>query len=99
MPRYCLAVLAIGLCASPLLAEDWPQWRGAKRDNVWREKGLPEQIHLDRPAPRWKQAIGGGYGGIAVAGGRVDALGPRKGPGRSRGGGGLGGGHRQGREG
>src|SRR5215471_3195404 len=74
MPRYCLAVLAFGLCASPMLAEDWPQWRGAKRDNVWREKGLPEQIHLDRPAPRWKQAIGGGYGGIAVAGGRVYAM-------------------------
>jgi len=74
MPRYCLAVLAFGLCASPLLAEDWPQWRGGKRDNVWREKSLPEQIHLDRPAPRWKQAIGGGYGGIKVAGGRVYAM-------------------------
>src|SRR5215831_16752361 len=71
MARHCLVLLAFGLGASTLSAEDWSQWRGAKRDNVWRETGVPERIHLDGLAPRWKQAFGGGYGGIAVAGGRV----------------------------
>jgi outer membrane protein assembly factor BamB len=71
MPHRCLALLAVGLCVSPLLADDWPQWRGPKRNSVWHEAGLPEQLHLNDLEPRWKQAIGGGYGGIAVAGGRV----------------------------
>ncbi len=49
---------------------DWPQWRGAGRDNVWLQKGLPEKL----PATLkqlWKQPIGGGYGGIAVSDSRV----------------------------
>ncbi|MBL4886485.1 MAG: hypothetical protein JKY95_18400 [Planctomycetaceae bacterium] len=27
-----------------LVAEDWPQWMGAKRDNVWREQGVIEKF-------------------------------------------------------
>jgi outer membrane protein assembly factor BamB len=71
MPRHYLALLAACLGTSPLFAEDWPQWRGPQRDSTWRETGLPEKLHLDKLSPRWKHAIGGGYGGIAVAGGRV----------------------------
>ena len=24
------------------MADDWPQWRGPKRDGVWRESGIVE---------------------------------------------------------
>jgi outer membrane protein assembly factor BamB len=52
------------------LAADWPQWRGVHRDGVWPEKGLPDRLP-DKLTPRWKRPIGGGYGGVAVRGGRV----------------------------
>lgn len=64
-----LATLPLLLLAAPLLA-DWPQWRGAGRDNRWHI-----DFSLDRlPAkakPRWKKPLGGGYGGVAATGGRV----------------------------
>ncbi len=54
----------------PAVADDWPQWRGPNRDGVW-----PDAPRLERlPAelkPRWRRPVGGGYGGVAAAGGRV----------------------------
>jgi ubiquinone/menaquinone biosynthesis C-methylase UbiE/outer membrane protein assembly factor BamB len=72
MPRLLLVFL---LFSGPGIASaaDWPQWRGAGRDNRWPEKGLPERLPA-KLEPSWKQPIGGGYGGIAVAGGRVLVL-------------------------
>jgi outer membrane protein assembly factor BamB len=67
----CLVVCLVGA--------DWPQWRGARRDNVWLEKGLPNKLP-SKLAPRWKQPIGGGYGGIAVHEGRLYALERQKEP-------------------
>jgi outer membrane protein assembly factor BamB len=64
-----LAVLTL-LCCLPAHAADWPQWRGPGRDGVWPEKGLPDRLP-DKLPPRWRKPLGGGYGGIAVAGGRV----------------------------
>ncbi len=52
------------------LAADWPQWRGANRDNVWLQKDLPQRLPTELK-PLWKRPIGGGYGGIAVESGRV----------------------------
>lgn len=51
--------------------EDWPQWRGARRDGVWRETGILEKFETDRIPLRWSIAVGGGYSGPTVAGGRV----------------------------
>src|SRR5262249_30173375 len=69
-----LALLAhIALIFYPIAsrADDWPQWRGRKRDNVWAGVRLPDKLSAEQVKPRWKKPIGGGYGGIAVAGGRV----------------------------
>lgn len=63
--RYLILCLIL-----PALAADWPQWRGANRDNVWPEKNLPDKLPA-KLTPRWKQPLGGGYGGIAVRDGRV----------------------------
>jgi outer membrane protein assembly factor BamB len=62
LPLISLAVLS--------LAADWPQWRGAHRDNVWAEKNLPDRLP-GKLTPRWKRPLGGGYGGVAVSNGRV----------------------------
>ncbi|MDP7305360.1 MAG: PQQ-binding-like beta-propeller repeat protein, partial [Pirellulaceae bacterium] len=61
--------LTIGLSAG--LADDWPQWRGADRDGVWRETGLVDRFEFEQIEIRWRQPIGPGYSGPTVADGRV----------------------------
>ena len=58
-------------CCLPILADDWPQWLGPRRDGVWREPGILKQFPKDGPRLRWRTKIGGGYSGPAVADGRV----------------------------
>lgn len=50
---------------------DWPQWRGAQRDGVWRESGLVEKFAGPEIPRRWSVPIGPGYGGPTVSAGRV----------------------------
>src|SRR5215471_2157315 len=69
------AMLLLLLC----LAADWPQWRGTNRDNVATLPGLPDRLP-DKLTPRWKQPLGGGYGGISVVGQRVYVMDRRKSP-------------------
>ncbi|MFM8436073.1 MAG: PQQ-binding-like beta-propeller repeat protein [Planctomycetia bacterium] len=52
-------------------ADDWPQWMGPTRDNVWREEGVLDAFPADGPRVLWRVPIAGGYAGPAVAGGRV----------------------------
>ena len=59
---------ALGLSA---LADDWPQWLGAKRDGVWRESGILKEFPDGGPKVNWRVPIGGGYAGPAVAKGKV----------------------------
>ncbi len=69
----CLIALAATalLCAPPAHADDWPQWMGPKRDNVWRETGVVEKFPAGGPKVLWRTPVGGGYTGPAVAGGKV----------------------------
>lgn len=67
-----VALTALGtLCAPQLLADDWPQWMGPGRDNVWREQGLLERFPEGGPTILWRAPIAGGYAGPAVVGGKV----------------------------
>ena len=52
-------------------ADDWPQWMGPRRDNVWREEGVVAAFPAAGPAVVWRTPVAGGYAGAAVAGGRV----------------------------
>ena len=51
--------------------EDWPQWMGPRRDNVWRERGIITTFVDHAPKLLWRTPIGGGYAGAAVADGRI----------------------------
>jgi outer membrane protein assembly factor BamB len=62
------AALAIPLTAA---ADDWPQWMGPKRDNVWREDGILAKFPAGGPKAVWRTPIAAGYSGPAVAGGKV----------------------------
>ncbi|MBI4602487.1 MAG: PQQ-like beta-propeller repeat protein [Planctomycetes bacterium] len=52
------------------VGDDWPQWRGPRRDGVWREEGIVERLP-EKLTFKWRVEIGPGYAGPAVAGGRV----------------------------
>ena len=66
-----LIVLGLMLHVVSAAADDWPQWMGPKRDNVWRETGIVEKFPEGGPKILWRQEIGGGYAGPAVANGKV----------------------------
>ncbi len=68
--RLALLTLLPAATAS-LHADDWPQWLGPRRDGVWRETGIVETLPTNGVKFRWRTAIGGGYSGPAVVGGRV----------------------------
>jgi outer membrane protein assembly factor BamB len=65
-----LLCAGIGLAAAPP-GQDWPQWRGAQRDGVWRETGLLEKLPGPDLPLRWKAPVANGYSGPTVANGRV----------------------------
>jgi formylglycine-generating enzyme required for sulfatase activity len=64
--------------------EDWPQWRGPRCDGTWRGPRLPEKWPKSGLRCLWRQPIGGGYAGVAVAGGRVYTLDYSKKPDENR---------------
>ena len=70
MPRPTPLLLGLALLAA-LPAADWPEWRGAGRDGVWREQGVLERFPADGLRYLWRTPIGAGYAGPSVAAGRV----------------------------
>jgi len=67
-----LAAAAIFVSLWPsAVGDDWPQWMGPNRDNIWRETGIVDKLPDGGPKVLWRTEIAGGYAGPAVAGGRV----------------------------
>jgi outer membrane protein assembly factor BamB len=66
-------VLMAGVVAAVPAArgDDWPQWMGPRRDNVWREQGVVAAFPAAGPKVLWRTPVAGGYAGAAVAEGRV----------------------------
>lgn len=64
--------LIVFALASASQAEDWPQWRGANRDERCSETGLLKEWPKEGPKQVWKSAgLGSGYSGVTVAGNRI----------------------------
>jgi len=67
-----MALCLLGLISpAAVLADDWPQWMGPKRDNVWRETGIIEKFPEGGPKVLWRAPVHGGYSGPAVMDGKV----------------------------
>src|SRR5438477_7693164 len=69
--RSLVTFAVFAFCFAPSWADDWPQWMGPKRDNVWREDRLLERFPAGGPRVLWRTPVAGGYAGPAVAGGKV----------------------------
>ena len=69
--RSFMTVLVALVINVATYADDWPQWMGARRDNVWRETGIVDAFPADGPKILWRADVAGGYSGPAVADGIV----------------------------
>src|SRR5262249_36766833 len=80
-PAFPAFAIFLGLPLIALGADpEWPQWRGPNRDNVWPRRDFPQRVPA-RLAQLWTKPIGGGYGGIAISGGRVYVMDRQTAPG------------------
>ncbi len=57
------------LFSTTAIADDWPQWRGPKRDGVWRERDILRRFPEEGLRRQWGVPIGPGYSGPVVADG------------------------------
>lgn len=76
--RNILGSVLIGafLVSGMTFGDDWPQWRGPKRDDVSAEKGLLSNWPEGGPPQIWKnEKCGLGYSGFSVVGDRLFTMG------------------------
>ena len=57
--------------SSQARAEDWPQWRGVRRDGTWEATNLIDKFDSPKQSAKWRQPISSGYSGPTVSDGRV----------------------------
>jgi outer membrane protein assembly factor BamB len=73
-----VAIFLLGASIAIDALEDWPQWRGPRRDGVSTESGLLKSWPPSGPPRAWTATgAGEGYSSFAVAGGRLFTLGAR----------------------
>lgn len=74
-----LSLTAIGADA-PASKNDWPSWRGPKRDAISTEKGLLSEWPEEGPKLLWTaNDLGRAFSSIAISTGRIYTMGERKG--------------------
>ena len=57
-------------------ANDWPQWRGPKRDGISPEKGLLQDWPAGGPKLAWKTTgLGNGYPSVVTSGDKIFTMG------------------------
>lgn len=66
-------LLLAGAIIAP--ADDWPQWRGPKRNGISAEKGWLVQWPAQGPKQLWTANLGVGWSSFSVADGRVFTMG------------------------
>lgn len=65
-----LAWIGIVVTAMSAIGDDWPQWGGPRRDGVWRETGIVDELPKELTF-KWRTPVGQGYAGPCVMGERV----------------------------
>jgi len=82
MKRFFIvtAILSLSAVASNRAFDDWPQWRGPKRDGISGERGLLKDWPAAGPPVAWRATGSGtGYSSFSAAKGRLYTLGARTG--------------------
>lgn len=68
---FTLALVLLSPNFDAVHGDDWPQWMGPQRDNIWREEGIIDRFPEGGPTVLWRSKVAGGYAGPAVADGKV----------------------------
>lgn len=68
MKTAIVTLFCLALFPPSLQAEDWPEYQGAGRRNVWNEKALPDSFTGADLKTLWRAPVGPGYGGPTIAG-------------------------------
>lgn len=63
-----LLLLLLNASTFNLRADDWPEYQGAGRLNIWKEEGLPESFEDGDLKRVWSTPVAAGYGGPTVSG-------------------------------
>ncbi len=71
MKKFGGALTLALVLGTVVVADDWPQWMGPKRDAIWRETGILEKFPQGGPKVLWRTKLSYGYAGPAVADGLV----------------------------
>jgi outer membrane protein assembly factor BamB len=75
---FGLAAAALAALAASAASTDWPQFRGAKRDDISPDKGLLKSWPKAGPKLLWKgPGVGEGFSSVAVVGERVFTMGDK----------------------
>jgi len=69
-----LIALLLTLSVACVLAADWPQYYGPKRDSTSTERGLMRTWPKEGPKVLWTAPVGVGFGGPAVSRGKIYLL-------------------------
>jgi outer membrane protein assembly factor BamB len=64
-------LLLTGLLATPVLAGDWPQWRGPARNGQFSGPSWPTKLDTNHLQKTWEVKLGPSYSGPVVTGQRV----------------------------
>jgi len=71
-----VCLLPAVLVSSAVIADDWPEFRGASRDAICREDGLLNEWPSEGPKLLWKATgLGEGYSGPAIVGSMLYTMG------------------------
>jgi outer membrane protein assembly factor BamB len=68
--KMILCILGL-IFINAIQAQDWPDWRGSKRDGKWEEDGIINKFNGNTIPLKWSIPIGAGYSGPTVSGGKV----------------------------
>lgn len=69
-------LLSLGVVVAAVHADDWPQWRGPKRDGISRESdGLKGWLEGAEPAVAWRAEVGMGHSSVSISDGKAYTLG------------------------
>ena len=69
--KSLMVACAITLTAGSVGADEWPQWRGPRRDGTWLESGIVDRFSDATIPAVWRVPVSSGYSGPTVADGRV----------------------------
>jgi outer membrane protein assembly factor BamB len=66
-----LSLILLIVFHSQELQDDWPDWRGPKRDGTWIETGIVKKFDSGQLNVKWSVPVAAGYSGPTVSGQRV----------------------------